>query len=432
MGGGRFARLPLLANRALSVRDIAYRANRFAMTDPLLRATGLSIGDFGATYWGRRPLIRRAASLPVGDFSDLLSLPGVDELLSRRGLRTPFMRMTRNGDVLAPHRFTRGGGAGADIADQVADDKVLAEFGAGATLVLQALHRTWPPLAEFAVALSSQLGHPVQINAYVTPPQNQGFAAHYDVHDVFVLQFAGRKRWRVHEPVLAAPLRDQPWDGRKAAVAARAADPPLIETVLEIGDAMYLPRGYIHAATSLGEISGHLTVGVHPVTRHTLATEVFAALSDDAELRRSLPVGVDLSDPDVIGSEVEATIAALRAAIDRLDRDAVARGVGRHLAATTRPAPIAPLQQFAAAAALGPGHPVRLRDGLRLTLRAEGDHLVIGLLDKNLRLPAAVTEAARAATSGARVTADSLPGVDAVEGVVLLRRLVGEGILVPE
>jgi hypothetical protein len=402
------------------------------MNDALLRVTGLSISEFAAAYWGVCPLVRRAASLPGGGFSDLLSLTAVDELLSRRGLRTPFVRMTRNGDILSSRCFTRGGGAGADIADQVADDKVLAEFGAGATLVLQGLHRTWPPLAEFAIALSSQLGHPVQINAYITPPQNQGFAPHYDVHDVFVLQFAGRKHWRVHEPVLAAPLRGQPWDSRKAAVAARAADPPLMETVLESGDCVYLPRGYIHAATSLGEISGHLTVGVHPVTRHTLAESVFAALAEDVELRRSLPVGVDLSDPDVIGGEIEATVAALRAAIDRLDRDAIARDVGRHLAAATRPAPLAPLRQFSAAATLGPGSPVRLRRGLRLTLRAEDDQLVISSFDKDFRLPAAVTEAVHAATSGRSVTADCLPGVDAVEGVALLCRLLGEGIVVPE
>jgi lysine-specific demethylase/histidyl-hydroxylase NO66 len=402
-----------------------------AVNDPLLRLTGLSIGEFAATSWGACPFVRRA--MPSGGgFSDLLSLAAVDELLSERGLRTPFVRMTRDGNVLAPHRFTRGGGAGADIADQVADDKVLAEFAAGATLVLQGLHRTWPPLAEFAVALCAQLGHPVQINAYVTPPQNQGFAPHYDVHDVFVLQFAGRKRWRVHEPVIVAPLRDQPWDARKAAVAARAAEPPLMETLLESGDSMYLPRGYIHAATSLGEISGHLTVGVHPLTRHTLATDVFAALADDVELRRSLPIGVDLADPDVLRGELEATVATLRAAFDRLDYDAISRGVGRHLAAATRPAPLAPLQQFSAAATLSAGSPVRLRRGLRLTLRADGDQLVIGVLDKHIRLPAAVSAAAHAATSGKSVTADGLPGLDVVEGLALLRQLLGEGIVVPE
>jgi hypothetical protein len=401
------------------------------MSDPLFRISGVSLGDFAASFWDTAPLLRRAAQLPQAGFTDLLSLGGIDELLSQRGLRTPFVRMSRDGDVLPPARFTRGGGAGAEIADQVADDKVLAEFAAGATLVLQGLHRMWPPIQDFASALSSQLGHPVQVNAYVTPPQNKGFSPHYDVHDVFVLQFAGRKRWRIHEPVWVSPLRDQPWQQRKAAVAARSAEIPVIDTVLESGDTLYLPRGYLHSATSLGEISGHLTIGVHPVTRQTLANEVFAALADDVELRRSLPLGIDLSDPGALDGEFEATVASLRRAIDRLDPAAVARGVGRHLAATTRPSPLRPLEQWSAAAALTPEDLVRLRPGLRLTLRTEGEQCVIQLPDKEVRLERAVTEAARVATSGVTVRADGLPGVDVREGVTLLSQLLRDGIVVP-
>jgi ribosomal protein L16 Arg81 hydroxylase len=103
-------------------------------------------------------------------------------------------------------------------------------------------------LITFAARLAEEVGHPVQVNAYVTPPQSRGFAAHYDVHDVFVLQVAGRKRWYVHEPVLVDPLPDQPWDQRKTEVTARAAEPPLMDTVLAPGDALYLPRGFLHSA----------------------------------------------------------------------------------------------------------------------------------------------------------------------------------------
>ena len=92
--------------------------------------------------------------------------------------------------------------------------------------MLQALHRVWPPVLQFCQELAGELGHPVQANAYVTPPQNQGFSAHYDVHDVFVLQIAGEKRWRIHPPVLVSPLRDQPWNDRKADVEKRAEEPP--------------------------------------------------------------------------------------------------------------------------------------------------------------------------------------------------------------
>lgn len=400
-------------------------------SDPLFRVTGLSLGEFATSHWDTAPLLRRAAQLPVGGFAELLSLAGVDELLSQRGLRTPFVRMSRDGDLLSPARFTRGGGAGAEISDQVADDKVLAEFAAGATLVLQGLHRLWPPARAFASTFSAQLGHPVQVNAYVTPPQNTGFAPHYDVHDVFVLQFAGRKHWRIHEPVFISPLRDQPWHARKSAVAARAAEAPLIDVVLECGDALYLPRGYLHSATSLGEISGHLTVGVHPVTRRTLADQVFAAFADDVELRRSLPVGVDLSDEAVLDGELEATVAALRRAIDRLDRAAVARGIGRHLAATTRPAPLGPLEQITAAATLAPDKRVRLRPGLRLTVRTDGRHVVIDLPDRTVHINATGAEPVRFATSGAAVAADDLPETDVVEAVALLSELLRRGIVVP-
>ncbi len=401
------------------------------MTDPLRRITDLTIGDFAQAYWGVAPLHRTAAQLSESDFSDLLSRDAVDELLSRRGLRTPFVRMTRDGDVISPARYTRSGGAGAEISDQVADDRVLAEFAAGATLVLQGMHRMWPPIQAFARELSAQLGHPVQVNAYVTPPQNQGLASHYDVHDVFVLQFAGRKHWRIHAPVWELPLRDQPWNDRKAAVEARAEEEPLIDTVLECGDTLYLPRGYVHSAASLGDFSGHLTVGVHAVTRRTLADHVLSALSDDLELRRSLPVGRDLSDASVIDDEVTATLAALRAALDRVDRVAVARGIGRHLAATTRAEALRPLAQLALADAVTPETRVTLRPGLRVQLRIDGDDVVVAMPDSDARFPAAAAAAARTATSGAIVSAVTLMPAKVDEGVTLVAQLLRAGIVVP-
>ena len=35
-------------------------------------------------------------------------------------------------------------------------------------------------------------------NIYITPPNSQGFAPHYDDVDAYILQIEGRKRWRVY------------------------------------------------------------------------------------------------------------------------------------------------------------------------------------------------------------------------------------------
>ena len=195
---------------ALSTDALTSRAGPggTASRPALRRCVRLDPDEFARDVWSRGPLLSTDATScrRHGGFDDLFSLAAVDELLSRRGLRTPFIRLAKDGVVAPAGRYTRAGGTGALVGDQVADDRVLELFLDGHTVVLQGLHRLWPPLIDFAGALTTDLGHPVQVNAYITPASSQGFSAHYDVHDVFVLQVAGEKRWRIHEPVLAAPL----------------------------------------------------------------------------------------------------------------------------------------------------------------------------------------------------------------------------------
>ncbi|MDT4915845.1 MAG: bifunctional lysine-specific demethylase and histidyl-hydroxylase [Pseudonocardiales bacterium] len=396
----------------------------------LARCIACATDHFAEHFWGRAPLLSRRAEL-AGDFADLLSAAAVDELISQRGLRTPFLRMAKEGKVLPAATFTRGGGAGASVADQAADDKVLAAMAEGATLVLQALHRSWPPLVEFGSALAAELGHPVQINAYITPAQSQGFAAHYDVHDVFVLQIAGRKQWTISEPVVTAPLDNQPWEKHRAAVAARAAERPLIDTVLEPGDALYLPRGTIHSAVAQGETSIHLTVGVHPLSRYQLVRQLLDLAQDDPELRTSLPMGVDLGDPAVLAGELTATLAALHGRLDAIPAADVARRIATNLMQRTRPEPIGPLAQLAAADALTATTPLRLRSALRVRIETGGGEVRLVLLDRTISLPAAAADAVKTVLAGGTVRPEQLPGLADEDRLVVARRLVGEGVLVP-
>lgn len=354
------------------------------------------VGDadsFARHTWGRAPLLLKSAD-PDG-FADLLSESAVDELVGRRGLRTPFLRVAKDGTTLGNAAFTAPGGLGAGIADQVSDDKLSALFADGSTLVLQGLHRVWPPALDFCQRLAADLGHPVQANAYVTPPQNRGFDDHYDVHDVFVLQVAGRKRWSIHAPVHPSPLRDQPWTDRREAVGRAAAQEPVIETVLEPGDVLYLPRGYLHSATALGGVTIHLTLGVHGWTRYAVAEELVALmlqrLADDEEARGSLPLGTGLHAGEL---DVELISAKLCDALGALDPADVASRLQARRRGAQRAAPLGPLAQHALLSRLTADTGVRLREHLdasldagRLTSRAGSvsvaevpDHVVKRLL----------------------------------------------------
>jgi hypothetical protein len=393
---------------------------------PLARCVG-DPDVFAAEHWGRAPLLTRNGA----GFRDLLDLDGIDDLLSRRGLRTPFIRMAKAGQVLDSSSFTAPGGVGAEIGDQVRDDKVAALFGEGATVVLQALHRTWPPVIDFCTRLAAELGHPVQANSYVTPPSSRGFSAHYDVHDVFVLQLAGRKHWTIHAPVLADPLRDQGWGQRSAAVAAAAEKPAVIDAVLEPGDALYLPRGWLHAATALGEVSAHLTVGIHVVTRFALVEALTALVADDPALRATLPLGIDVADPAALAPHLESVRAALVGALGRVSDDAVARRVRRRVWSGGRPEPVGVVAGTAFAAGLAVGDVVRLRIGLHHRLRHAGEQVVLELADREVALPAFTEEALRALLGGDAVAVGSLPKMEEADQIVLVRRLLREGVVVP-
>ena len=392
----------------------------------LRRLVGDSATTFGSDVWDRTLLLTRAARLPRS-FADLLDAAAVDELVSRRGLRTPFLRVARDGTTLADRAFTAGGGVGAGVTDQVSDDALVRLFADGATLVLQGLHRLWPPIIDFSQDLAGELGHPVQVNAYVTPPQSRGFSDHYDVHDVFVLQIEGEKRWTIHAPVHPSPLRSQPWTDRRGDVEAAARAEPVLDEVLRPGDCLYLPRGYLHAATALGGVSTHLTIGVHSWTRHALAEQLLAValdrLGEDEEVRGSLPLGVDVADAAGLAVDLEVVRARLLRAVQEAPVSEVAGRMATRHRTSQRAAPVGPLAQLRTAT--DPGDAVlTLRPHLaaRLETQADGSG-VLRSRAGDLRLRAEEVAAVEGVLEGHPTSAGEL-------GSDLARRLLLAGVVV--
>ncbi len=399
----------------------------------LSRCIGIDPEVFAAEYWGRKPLLSSADALPR-DFGDLLSPAMVDELIAERGVRAPFIRLAKEGQVLAKDSYLGPAGFGAEITDQVDSAKVLTQLAAGATVVLQGLHRLWPPVIDFTHRAVADIGHPVQANAYITPPDNRGFDFHYDVHDVFVLQVSGTKRWVVHEPVHLHPLPDQPWTLFREQIAQRVTTEPVIDTVLTKGDALYLPRGWVHAAQAMDTTSIHLTIGVSPTTGIDVARAVLDELARSDEFRAPLPLGIDPASDDHTAALTAKVIAALvthlRDDAATLSASAAERLKKRH-ADRTRPEEIRPLATLRATEQAATVR-VRLRRGLDTAVRHDADGRVsVAVSGKTVTFPAPCAAALDDVLTGRVLGADDVAGLDSADGAVLIRRLLREGIVVP-
>jgi hypothetical protein len=219
-----------------------------------------------------------------GHYRGLLSIEDLDAFLATEAARSPRVSMadgSRPGSAAVPDEaYTRGDGT-------VDPALLFARLDAGATLVISQFHELHPALMRFCRGLEQVFLHGVQANIYLTPPGAQGFRAHYDTHDVLVLQVVGQKRWRVWpgQP-LPAPTRRTPW----ASQVAPEGEPERL--MLRPGDALYLPRGVMHdaAAQEGEEPSLHITIGfMEPSWAQALRLALEALEETDPAFRAAFP-----------------------------------------------------------------------------------------------------------------------------------------------
>jgi ribosomal protein L16 Arg81 hydroxylase len=254
-----------------------------SMLDTLIGPV-VSSTEFLASYYEKQPLLSQP-----GDperYSSLISIDQIDDMLSSTELPARALQMARKEPPVYREDFSFEDG----VIDRTG---VLNEYQNGATVILPQLQHRHPVLKQFCMALEAELSCHVQTNIYLTPPNNQGFASHYDNHDVFVLQVSGKKRWRIYEKPLSNPYRGEAFN--------RACHKPgeiEQEFILEPGQCAYIPRGWMHDAESLNdEASLHITVGLITKTWADLMLESLSefALRDEA-FRESLPAGFARED----------------------------------------------------------------------------------------------------------------------------------------
>lgn len=348
----------------------------------------------------------------------LLSLDAVDALITGRANRHPDISLVNARDPIEADDYSDEQG----LIDPVAVAKL---YGEGATIIVNNLDQLVPAVRATLSRLEAELGVHAQANLYLTPGGAQGFACHFDSHDVILVQLVGQKQWRLYDSPKGLPLRGERFDPTATKPGERTAD-----LRLERGDALYIPRGLMHDADAVGDgPSMHLTIGLHAFRWSEVLLEALAAQAiADPELRTGLPLGALTA-----GADPDALRDAMRARVDRAleglrwdrvrdrMRGQFEREHKEHLAGllTDAVAPITAETVFAR------------RPGATVAVTADGDAVVLDVNGRSTRWPGAVAPMLRDAVTrdGGFRLADLSDDLDDKGKRTMVKRLLAEAAL---
>jgi hypothetical protein len=387
----------------------------------------LDISRFLKEYWEQNLLY-----IPREDpdyYAELLTIPDIDRLISSSGLRYPSLRLVKNGVSIPSTKYTYNLPWGGDSFNRMIDSEVVfSEFYQGATVVMQALHSNWMPLALFCRNLETFFNYPVQTNIYLTPKRSQGFSAHYDTHDVFVLQVAGAKRWRIYEGPLHLPDRSQAF---KPSVTVPGK--LLLEQELKAGDMLYLPRGFMHEGLTSDSDSLHITVGIISYTWVDIFNEAVSLIKTDAEFRASLPPGFILQAGTDNGLSTDHFADLMQKFTGAAVLDKLAAKIADRFIASRKPLLDGQLNQLRSLENLNATSPLEQRPGILCKLEPGDNSISLVYTGKKVTFPGFVENTLRfiVRQEDRSFTVAEMPlELDEAGRLVLARRLVREGFLV--
>lgn len=313
---------------------------------------------------------------------------------------------------------------------------ILGAYRQGATVVVRKAHLEHDAVSALATTLEAELGQPVTINVYATPPGAQGFKEHADGHDVFVLQLSGQKRWRVYRPVIELALdaqitRPPPLEEQLRPPPAEGFGEPLLETTLRPGHLLYLPRGFVHAASTNDEGSIHLTIGLHGLRRVELLSALLAEVAERARaLRETLPLlgrdpGAELRSLRELVSgfaDLAQDEAVLRAALARAARRQAGQSSGAQRGSFLAVDRLAQLEI---------NTPLLRKPGIHAVAFPEYGRAAVEFSGNRVEGPIEILSSLEFVANTSRLTPAELPGPLSAEAkITLCRRLISEGLLV--
>ena len=224
---------------------------------------------------------------------------------------------------------------------------LFAAFLDGCSIVVNHADLYSPHIALLCHDLQRSFPH-AYANAYITPPSSQAVPPHADDRDVLVIQVYGSKRWKVysHIPIPYPYSHEQVGKDNLPIPPHVLQGPLLIDHVLQPGQVLYLPRGYVHEATANNEnCSFHVTVALatHDWSLAGLvASQTERVLTNQVDYRKAVPREVlDDSPNEWLEQQLQQVWERLQtevtaATVQQQYRDNMARHNQRALALRTK------------------------------------------------------------------------------------------------
>jgi 50S ribosomal protein L16 3-hydroxylase len=235
---------------------------------PLPLLGGISPELFMAQYWQKKPLLIRGAIpnfKPLVPESQLWDLATSDEAESRLIQKTAKNWKLTQGPV---HEL---------LTAKKKDWTLLVQ---GVDLHVQAVHEL---LQQFRFVPDARLDDLMISLA----GEGGGVGPHFDSYDVFLLQAAGRRQWKISAQKDLTLLEDAP-------LKILQNFKPTQEWVLEPGDMLYLPPRYAHDGVALDAGCQTYSIGFRAPRAgelarellHRLAEEIADGMEDDPKLAK--------------------------------------------------------------------------------------------------------------------------------------------------
>jgi hypothetical protein len=250
---------------------------------------------FIAEHYGRKAL-HVPGSVPR--FEQLLTWAELDALLAQTSLwSNNSIALALGTESLTPDQYCTWGKDRLGDRARVPDHrKVAALMNRGATLVVNFIDRLHPAVRAVAEMLEAVLLAPVTASAFISWQRVQGYPPHFDTQEVFALQVAGRKAWRLYSGRFEHPAEIKGYRPKDLSADTKTRLLGEVEGRIELapGDLLYVPAGQFHVALALEEASLHISFGTMRPTAHDFLAKLLEELPADPAFRKPLAPGDSL------------------------------------------------------------------------------------------------------------------------------------------